>query len=361
MEPKAPLTCGGEVPTVRSEFFTGFSSATLAIIRPGFFSTVQDLGRTGLRASGVGQSGAIDGWALRVVNTLIGNPPDAAAIEITLGHFSARFLADTVFAIGGADASARLDGTPLANWWVRTAHAGQTLSFGDVRHGMRSYLALAGGIDVPVVMGARATDLKGGFGGLDGRLLKAGDVLAAGQKAAPPVHTSGFGLATQRLNPYPELAADVPVLDFLPAASWPDYSDAAHRLLVSADWTVSRQSNRLGALLDGPELTPRRRREQHSHGILPGVIQIPPSGRPMVQLCDGNTCGGYPLIGTLIAPHLHVFGQLRPGAKLRLRRVELVDALHARDAQSARLAEISAIATLARVRTGLAEYRCLTG
>jgi len=339
---------------------TGFSSAALAIIRPGFFSTVQDLGRTGARASGVGQSGAMDTWALRIVNTLIGNPQDAAAIEITLGHFSARFLADTVFAIGGADASARLDGTPLANWWVRSARAGQTLSFGEVRHGMRSYLALAGGIDVPVVMGARGTDLKGGFGGLDGRLLKAGDVLAAAGRA-PARHTSGFGLATQRLDPYLELAADVPVLDFLPAASWPDYSDAAHHLLTHADWTVSRQSNRLGALLDGPELTPRHRREQHSHGILPGVIQIPPSGRPMVQLCDANTCGGYPLIGTLIAPHLHLFGQLRPGATLRLRRVELADALRARDAQSARLAEISAIATLARVRTGLAEYRCLTG
>jgi len=140
-----------------------------------------------------------------------------------------------------------------------------------------------------------------------------------------------------------------------------DYSDAAHRLLVSADWTVSRQSNRLGALLDGPELTPQRRREQHSHGILPGVIQIPPSGRPMVQLCDANTCGGYPLIGTLISAHLHLFGQLRPGAKLRLRRVELEDALRAREVQAARLADINAIATLARIRTGLGPAHAMPG
>jgi len=327
-------------------------TATLAIIRPGFFTSVQDLGRTGLRASGVGQSGAIDGWALRVVNTLLGNSENAAAIEVTLGRWAVRFLADTVFAIGGADANATLDGARIANWWVRTARAGQTLTFGDAASGVRSYLAIAGGVDVPVVMGARATDLKGGFGGVAGRRLQAGDVLAAGSDATV-VHTSGFGLATARLNPYPERIHGTPVLDFLPAANWPDYSDDAHALLTGTDWTISLQSNRLGALLDGPELTARRRRELHSHGIIPGVIQVPPSGRPMVQLCDGNTCGGYPLIGTVIAPHLHVFGQLRPGDTLRLRRVELADALRAHAAQKALLAEIGFVAAAARRRLGL--------
>jgi len=333
------------------------ATPTLEIIRPGFYSSVQDLGRTGLRASGVGQSGAMDGLALRIVNTLLGNPEDAAAIEITLGRCSVKFLADTIFAIGGADANARLDGARLANWWVRSARAGQTLAFGDVASGVRSYLALAGGIDVPVVMGARATDLKGGFGGVGGRLLKAGDLLAAGRAHAnpmPAVHTSGFGLATEKLNPYPEFNSGVPVLDFLPATSWSDYSNEAHETLTSTDWTISRQSNRLGALLDGPELVPVRRREQHSHGILPGVIQVPPSGRPMVQLCDANTCGGYPLIGTLITPHLHLFGQLAPDARLRLRRVELDEALRTHARQRALLEEIGFAATNARARIGLA-------
>jgi len=335
-------------------------TATVEIIRPGFFTSVQDLGRTGLRASGVGLSGAIDERALRIVNTLLGNREGAAAIEIALGHCTVRFLADTVFAIGGADAQARLDGARLANWWVRTARAGQTLTFGevvsdvrsDVASGVHSYLALAGGIDVPVVMGARATDLKGGFGGLDGRRLKAGDVLAA---AAEPVtlQTAGFGLATEKLHPYPEFINGTPALAFLPAANWSDYSDEAHRLLTRANWTLSRQSNRLGALLEGPELNARRRRELHSHGIVPGVIQVPPSGRPMVQLCDGNTCGGYPLIGTIIAPHLYAFGQLRPGARLRLRRVELDDALAAHAAQQALLDEIGFVAAAGRARVGL--------
>jgi len=332
---------------------------TLEIIRPGFYSSVQDLGRTGLRASGIGQSGAMDALALRIVNTLLGNAENAAAIEITLGRATVRFLADTVFAIGGADARARLDGKRLANWWVRAARAGQTLVFGDVASGVRSYLAIAGGVDVPIVMGARATDLKGGFGGVNGRLLKAGDVLAAGAHASPipAVHTSGFGLATERLNPYPEFAGNdttgTPVLDFLPAASWSDYSRQAHATLTSTDWTLSRQSNRLGALLDGPELVARHRREQHSHGILPGVIQVPPSGRPMVQLCDANTCGGYPLIGTVIAPHLHLFGQLAPGARLRLRQVELDEALHTHARQQALLEEVGFVAAMARQRVGL--------
>jgi len=331
---------------------TELSSPVLEIIRPGFFTSIQDLGRTGLRASGIGQSGAIDDWALRVVNTLLGNDENAAAIEITLGRCAVRFLADTVFAIGGADANATLDGARIANWWVRTAHAGQTLTFGDAASGVRSYLALAGGVDVPVIMGARATDLKGGFGGVAGRRLNAGDVLAVGAEPVT-VQTSDFGLATEKLHPYPELLHGTPVLDFLSAANWSDYSDDAHRLLTSANWTISLQSNRLGALLDGPELTARRRRELHSHGIIPGVIQVPPSGRPMVQLCDGNTCGGYPLIGTVIAPHLHVFGQLRPGDTLRLRRVELDEALAAHAAQAALLAEIGYVAAAGRKRVGL--------
>lgn len=326
----------------------------IEVVQAGFHSSVQDLGRHGLRSSGIGQSGAADGWALRIVNALIGNADEAAAIEITLGRFAVRFQADTVFAIGGADTGATLDNTALPNWWVRTARAGQVLRFGAPRAGLRSYLAVQGGFDVPVAIGARATDLKGAFGGLEGRLLKSGDVLRA-VGAAPAAQSPGFGLSVRRLDPYPELAGGAPVIDILPATAWPDYTEAAHALLGEASWKVSPQSNRIGSRLEGPALVPLRSRELHSHGILPGVIQVPPSGQPIVQLCDGNTCGGYPVIATVIAPHLHLFGQLPPGARLRLRVTDIDGALAARAAQQARYAEIHSIAGEARARAGLTQ------
>lgn len=324
----------------------------IEVVQAGFHTSVQDLGRHGLRSSGIGQSGAMDGWALRLVNALIGNAADAAAIEITLGRSAFRFQADTVFAIGGADGAAMLDGTALPNWWVRTASAGQVLRFGAPRSGVRTYLTVQGGIDVPTMMGSRATDTKGAFGGFEGRLLAKGDVLCA-RGAAPARQSPGFGLSVRRLDPYPELADGVPVIGILPATAWADFTDEAHARLTGETWQVSPQSNRIGSRLEGPELVPRRVRELHSHGILPGVVQVPPSGQPIVQLCDGNTCGGYPVIATIIQPQLHLFAQLAPGARLRLRQTDMAGALAAQASQQARLAEIESIAGAARVRAGL--------
>src|SRR5690606_21736974 len=146
----------------------------IEVIRPGFLTSVQDLGRHGLRHVGVGTSGAMDTLALSIANLMVGNPLDAAGLETTLGHVAIMFRQDAEIAIGGADAGASLDGRRLPSWWCTRATSGQVLRMGAPRQGVRSYIALRGGIDVPLAMGSRATDLKGGFGGHEGRALRTG-------------------------------------------------------------------------------------------------------------------------------------------------------------------------------------------
>jgi biotin-dependent carboxylase-like uncharacterized protein len=289
----------------------------IEVLRPGFLTSVQDLGRHGLRHIGVGTSGAMDAIALTIANLMVGNPAEAAGLEVTLGNVAIRFGRDADVAIGGADAGATLDGRRLPNWWRCRARAGQVLRMGLPRAGVRSYVAVRGGIDVPLVMGSRATDLKGGFGGHEGRALRAGDVLAIGVAESPPGDGRGFGLSTYRLDPHEALHADVPTIHVLPAAQWDEIGAAAREAFVASTWSVSPQSNRLGCRLDGPALRADACREMLSHGILPGVVQLPPSGLPMVQLCDGNTSGGYPVIARVIRADLHLFAQLRPGARIR--------------------------------------------
>src|SRR5690606_32336210 len=222
-------------------------------------------------------------------------PVDAAGLEATLGNIAIRFGRDVDLAIGGADAEATLDGRRLPNWWCCRAKAGQVLRMGAPRRGVRSYVALRGGIDVPAVMGSRATDLKGGFGGHEGRALRNGDALPLGESALLPGNSRGFGLSTYRLDPHPELQAAEPTIHVLPAAQCDDLGRFAQSAFLEQAWRVSVESNRLGCRLEGPPLHAESYCERLSHGILPGVVQLPPSGQPMVQLCDGNTSGGYPV------------------------------------------------------------------
>src|SRR5690606_40146734 len=244
----------------------------------------------------------------------------------TLGNIAIRFGRDVDLAIGGADAEATLDGRRLPNWWCCRAKAGQVLRMGAPRRGVRSYVALRGGIDVPVVMGSRATDLKGGFGGHEGRALRTGDSLPVGEAHPLPGNGRGYGLSTYRLDPHAELRADVPVIHVLAAAQWEELGRSAQATFLEATWTVSAQSNRLGCRLEGPAMRPERHREMLSHGILPGVVQLPPSGQPMVQLCDGNTSGGYPVIARVVRADLHLFAQLRPGTGIRFALCDAVTA-----------------------------------
>lgn len=296
----------------------------IEILSSGALNSVQDRGRRGLLSSGVSRSGAMDSVALDAANALIGNERDAAAIEVAAFPFRLRFEVATTVAVTGAIAEARLAGRRLPPWWATEVQAGDELVIDPPTRGARVYVAVGGGVDVPLLLGARATDLKSGYGGHEGRGLKRGDRLALGPRPSGRLPACGIGA----LPPPGRSDASGP-LRVLPAAEWSDFSEEASHLFVSVGWLVTAEADRQGCRFDGPELERERRHELLSHGIVPGTVQVPPSGRPIVQLAEANTCGGYPKIATVIEPDLWRLGQAMPGDELRFAVVSRDEALAA--------------------------------
>lgn len=298
--------------------------------------TVQDRGWFGHYRSGVSRSGAMDRLAISLANVLLGNDADAACIEVPLTPLRLRFDVDLDFAIAGADCGATLDGVALPPYWASRARAGQILSLGQVRWGSFAYIAVAGGIDTPLVLGSRSTHLRHGFGGLEGRPLRAGDALLARRTDAllPP---SGLGVLP--LPPLPvedESAVGVRVLK---AGEHDIFTDESRDAFWGRTWTVSRQSNRAGYRLEGPALPMSETVEMRSHGIVPGAIQVPAGGPPIIQLADAATMGGYPKIGTIIEADLWRAAQVRPGQKLKFIDVDYAGAVGALEGLEAHIAE----------------------
>lgn len=278
----------------------------IELLRAGPHTTVQDLGRTAWRDRGISRCGALDDLALIQANLLVGNPLDAAGLEFTLGPATLRFGADGCFALTGTDADATLDGRPVRPGWREAVRAGQTLKIAAPRERMRTVLAVAGGLAVPLALGARATDLKAGFGGWQGRALRDGDALPWQPPVTVPTRRVG-------LRP-PDWDASVRVL---PGPEHDQFSAQARDAFWSAAWTLTPQSNRMGFRFAGPVLARATAGDLPSHGVLPGVIQVPPAGQPIVLLADAQTTGGYPKIGVVIAADLWKLAQLRLGAPLR--------------------------------------------
>ncbi|ATA24769.1 hypothetical protein BIY26_12300 [Brenneria goodwinii] len=294
----------------------------LKIIHSGLYTSVQDAGRFGFRRLGISQSGALDIPALKLANLLAGNAENAAALEITLGKFVATFTSPCWVALTGADCHAELDGKPLWTGWRFAVAAGQTLKMHLPRHGMRSYLAVSGGIDVPEALGSRSTDLKAGFGGFAGRLLADGDELALGTATQLPTREIGvkqllFGNRVRAL----------------PGPEYQEFSADAQEKFWRTPWHLSPQSNRMGYRLQGPELQRTTRREMSSHGLLPGVVQVPHSGHPIVLLADAQTTGGYPRIACVIEADLYHLAQIRLGEPVHFIRCTLAEAQQAAQEQ----------------------------
>lgn len=290
----------------------------IEVLRAGPLATIQDLGRPGWRDRGVNLGGALDELALQAGNLLVGNAPGAAGLEFTLGPAVLRFQADTWVALTGTDTDASLDGRPLRPGWRSAAHAGQVLKLAAPRGRMRSYVTVSGGIAVEPVLGSRSTDLKAGFGGLWGRALRDGDLLPVGEARRSPTRPSGLCL--------PEWS---PVVRVLPGPDHPDFSAATRASFESTDWVVTPQSNRMGYRLAGPVLMRQRGGELVSHGVLPGVVQVPASGQPIVLLADAPTTGGYPIIAIVIRADLWKLAQMPLGAALRFQACTQQDAITA--------------------------------
>jgi biotin-dependent carboxylase-like uncharacterized protein len=309
---------------------------------------VQDLGRSGALRWGVGTSGAMDPLALAAGNLLLGNEEGAAAIEVPVFPFQVRFTQDCAFAVTGADCAARLDEAPLLPWWAHEARAGQVLTLGVPQRGTwrasRAVLCLGGGVDVPEALGSRSTQLRGALGGLEGRALRQGDVLRA---AAPDIgqRPSGFGLVPPALS-LPLLVNGVPAMRVLPAAEYLNYTEASREAFWAGEWKITAQSDRYGYRLAGEPLQAVAAIEMRSHGIVPGVIQVPPGGQPIVQMRDAQPSGGYPKFGTVIEADLWRLGQAPIGSRVRFVQTTWDEAVAALDETRGWLDEARRLVTL---------------
>ncbi|MFV0261821.1 MAG: 5-oxoprolinase subunit PxpC [Kluyvera sp.] len=294
----------------------------LEIIRAGMSTTLQDGGRHGMRQSGISRCGAMDSAALRIANLLVGNAADSAVLEITLGQCAFVFHRDGWFALAGADCAATLDGKPVWSGWRWPVRAGQRLKLALPKRGMRSYLAVSGGFDVPSVMGSYSTDLKAGFGGFAGRSLQEGDRLPL----RPATREFRQPRGVRQLQWGNRVRA-------LPGPEYHEFSAAAHESFWRAPWKLSPQSNRMGYRMQGQVLERTESREMFSHGLLPGVVQVPHNGQPIVLMNDAQTTGGYPRIACVIEADMYHLAQIRLGETVHFERCTLEEALAARAQQ----------------------------
>lgn len=318
-------------------------------------NTIQDLGRFGFRSHGIGCAGAMDRVALAAGNVALGNDPDLAGIEFQLFPVAIQFGADAVIAITGADCAPKLDGRLLPPWWAVEVKAGQTLILSSPLSGMRSYLTVAGGIDVPVILGSRSTQIRDGFGGFSGRALQAGDRLPIGLYA-PFKFRDASGLGIQPAETvlkgghHPWAAADDIVLRVIAASEYEQFDAASLSAFTTLSWTVTVQSNRMGYRLAGPSLCRSNPTEMRSQGIVAGVVQVPPSGEPIIQLSDGNSAGGYPKIAVVVQSDLWRVAQATMGRTLRFAEVSLASAREAKAEQSHYLEKVARLSGYCRIR-----------
>jgi biotin-dependent carboxylase-like uncharacterized protein len=310
-------------------------------------ATVQDPGRQGSLRFGVGTSGAMDQLALAAGNVLLGNAQAAAGIEIPVFPFQVRFTGACAFALTGADCNARLNDTPVLPWWSQQAQAGDVLTLGLPAQGSgcRAYLTLAGGIDVPEVLGSCSTQLRGAFGGHLGRALRQGDML---QAARPGLEVAtGFGLVPPSVA-LPLTVDGCTAIRVLPAAEYTRYTETSRAAFWAGEWKITAQSDRYGYRLAGEALVPIAPMEMRSHGIVPGVIQVPPGGQPIVQMRDAQPSGGYPKFGTVIEADLWRLGQAPIGSRVRFVETDFEHAVQALDALATWLATTRRLVELHR-------------
>ncbi|WFU42191.1 biotin-dependent carboxyltransferase family protein [Bradyrhizobium sp. CB82] len=291
-------------------------------------ASVQDLGRLDQYRFGVGTSGAMDDVALRAGNILLGNEENAACVEIPMTPFKLRFHGDVAFALTGADVEAEIGGRTIPPWWRLQAGGGDILTLKAMSRGARCYLTVSGGIDVPMVLGSRSTQFRGEFGGFHGRPLQAGDMLPC---TAPSLtkRIGELGVEPADLALARNASEGDIVVRVVVAAEYDGFDSATQDLFWRSSWKITPQSNRYGYRLQGPAVKPVAPIEKRSHGIVPGVIQIPPNGQPIIQMRDAQTSGGYPKIATVIRADLWRVGQARLGAKLRFEQTAYADAVAA--------------------------------
>ena len=350
---------------------------TIEMLDGGLFTTVQDLGRLQYQRYGVAVSGAMDSFALRAANRLVGNADSAAGLEVTLLGPEMRFAQPAQMAVTGANLGPSVDGRPIPMWRTVAVRAGSVLSFSGQRDGMRAYLAVDGGIDVPVVLGSRSTSTRSGLGGFEGRPLRAGDVLPVGEppslatlergdprhavpgaagfvpgrpgcsasEKATPLELAGRPLGSPGSNPafgngprgaparrramsrkaIPSYGHDHRVrVVFGPQDD--AFSDEGRSTFLTAVYTMTSQSDRIGCRFDGPRIAHRTNADIVSDGTTLGIVQVSGDGMPIVLMADRGTTGGYTKIATVISADIWRLAQAAPGDRVRFDAIDLDEA-----------------------------------
>ncbi len=307
--------------------------AEILVLKGGWLTTVQDLGRYGHQHYGVPASGAMDSFSTIVANRLVGNPDQAAVLELTLKGSELQFERDAVVAIAGADLSPTVNSKSIPMWQSIVISRGSRLSFGLPRSGSRAYLAIAGGIEVPLVLGSRSTHSASETGGLRGRPLKQGDLLCCGKPEQSADRLIGKRLSDE-LIPHYERSVTLRLISG-PQQSF--FLDTGLTTLTGSPYTVSPQSDRMGYRLTGPKIISKGSTQFISDGTTMGALQIPPDGQPILLMADRQTTGGYPKIAVIISADLPLAAQSGPGHTITFTRCTVSQAQTILRRQRARL------------------------
>ncbi len=282
----------------------------IKVIRPGMLTTIQDLGRHGISGTGVTEGGAMDKFALVLANLLVGNAPNKPALEITLTGPELEFSSDALIAITGAEIDGFEHAQPIK------VYAGDRLDLPVITRGCRAYLAVAGGLNVAPVLNGAGTDLRAKLGGFQGRALRAGDVLSANVVSR---ETHGRWKLSPTLLPAYSASPEVRVL---PGSEVDEFAE----IFWKTEFEISTQSDRMGYRLKGRQLKRKSSRELISSAAIPGTVQVPPEGNPIVLMADAQTLGGYPRIAHVAQIDMPLLAQLRAGDHVSFRRIELEEA-----------------------------------
>jgi len=297
----------------------------LRVHEPGLFTTIQDTGRLHAIASGVPPGGAMDRFAHSAANLIVGNDRSAATLECTLTGPGLLVEAPCLVAVTGADFDLRVNGAPAPAWIAISLRAGDELAFAGRRSGARAYLAVAGGVLGDRWLGSMSTNVMAARGGMHGRPLATGDVIAAGQSAMAAV--TGRGLARQLRPRYGEHT-----LHLVAGPHISRLGADARAALFSSAFVVSPDSNRMGYRLEGPGLETSGE-ELLSFGLVAGALQLPSSGQPILLMADHQTAGGYPVVATVVSASMAVAAQLAPGDEVRFAETSIETALQMRAVQ----------------------------
>lgn len=289
------------------------------VTKPGLSTTVQDLGRVGLLRYGVPVSGAMDQFSLIAANLLVGNRPDDACLETTLIGPEIEALAETQIPVTGGDCCPKIDGETVPMWHTLNVKKGGVVSFGNMQNGCRAYLPVRGGVNTPLVLGSRSTYIRGGFGGLDGRKLRNGDVIE-GFDVSPL--SFAYSMPEELV---PQLTDCVEARVILgPQADM--FTETGVDTFLSAPFRVSSEADRMGYRLEGPKIEHKGKADIVSDALLPGAIQVPMDGKPIILMRDAQTTGGYPKIAVATTPDVSMLGQAGPSCSVRFSKVTLSEA-----------------------------------